>query len=276
MSKLSNQSLSVIECGYQNCHSGHTPGRLVSKDYSVAFILEGKGTYSVNGAVYNLNAGEGFLLYPNIPHVYAADTGEPWKYIYATFTGIDAPTLVHNAGLDENNGVFRFPANEEFLHNLKCMHAAGKDYLSKGYDILGYFMLVMSSIVKQHSISTQIDMCSDKYVKLARTYIEDHATYNISIKDIADYVKIERSYLYRLFVKHLGISPSKYLSDIRMKRAVDLLEYDALSVGEVAISAGFYDPSHFSRAFRNEFGMSPGKYRKTVLGVRVSSADTDA
>ena len=151
------------------------------------------------------------------------------------------------------------------------MHAAGRDYLSKGYDVLGYFMLVMSNLVRDNSKKKQSSLSSGKYVKLACSYIEDHMTYDISIKDVADYVKIDRSHLYRLFIKYLGISPSKYLADIRMKRALDLMEYDMLSINEIALSAGFYDSAHFSRVFFAKFGMSPGKYKKLKEGLIMSN-----
>ena len=118
MDKLSNQSLSVIECGLQICHSGHSSGRLVYQDYSAHFILEGKGTYSVNCKTYELSAGQGFLITPDIPNIYVADEKEPWKYIYATFKGIDATTLVHNAGLDDENVTFSFPLTPEVEKHL--------------------------------------------------------------------------------------------------------------------------------------------------------------
>ena len=63
------------------------------------------------------------------------------------------------------------------------------------------------------------------------------------------------------------MSPSKFLTDIRLKKAVALMEYDNLSINEIAVSAGFYDLSHFSRIFHNIFGMSPGAYRKEKFKI---------
>jgi AraC family transcriptional regulator of arabinose operon len=138
--KHAGQSLAITECGIQICHPGHATPHITYPDYSAHFILEGKGTYSVNGKTYELEAGQGFMITPDIPNIYVADEKEPWRYIYATFKGIDAKTLVYNAGLDDENVIFSFPLTDEVIDNLKNMHAAGKDYLSKGYDILGHFL----------------------------------------------------------------------------------------------------------------------------------------
>lgn len=273
MDMPSNRSLCVIECGLQICHSGHSSGRLVYPDYSAHFILEGKGTYSVNGKVYELCAGQGFMITPNIPNIYIADEKEPWKYIYATFKGIDAPALVHSSGLDDENVVFDFPLTQQVISNLKNMHAAGRDYLSKGYDILGYFLLAMSNLVKQNSEKKQCSLTSDRYVRLAMTYMEDRFTGDISVQDAADYVRIDRSHLYRLFKKHLGTSPSEYLMTIRLECAVKLMEYEGLSINEIALSSGFYDLSHFSRMFTSKYGVSPGKYQKMLTAKNSEAAE---
>ena len=262
MEKLSNQSLSIIQCGLQICHSGHSSGQLVYSEYSAHFILEGKGSYAVNGKTYELGVGQGFLITPNNPNVYVADEQEPWKYIYATFKGVDATALVRNAGLDDVNVIFSFPLTCEVINNLKNMHAAGRDYLSKGYDALGYFLLVMSHLVKANSEKTKSSLSLGKYIELACLYIEDHMAYDISIEDVANYVKINRTYLYNLFVKHLGISPSRYLAEVRMKRAIELMEYDTLSIEEIALSSRLNDLSYFSKMFKKKTGMSPGKYQK--------------
>lgn len=261
MEKMSNQSLAVIECGLQICHSGHSSGRLVYNDYSAHFILEGKGTYSVGDCTYELGPGDGFMITPDIPNIYVADAEEPWKYIYASFKGHDAKTLVHNAGLNDDNVIFTFPMEDEVISNLKKMHSASKDRLAKGYDTLGYFLLVMSRLVAKN---TQVvnDVPAEHYISLATSYIGDRFSYDISVNDIADYVGIDRSYLYRLFKIYLDTTPSELLMDARMRRAVSLLEYENLSVSEIAVSSGFYDLSHFSRCFIARYGMSPGKYRK--------------
>lgn len=264
--KLSNRGLAVLGCGYQKCHSGHCCGRRVNTDYSVTFVISGKGTYTVRNKTYEITRGQGFMITPDVPHSYTADTKEPWRYIYASFNGVDAKTIIESAGLSDEELIFSFPTDDGMMSILKAMHESGRTYKAKGYDILGYFLLAMSRLIAAENERKQ-NFSADHYVKLAQAFIEDHFSYNISVEDVADYVGIDRTHLYRLFIKNTGVSPSKFLTDIRLKKAVALMEYDNLSINEIAVSAGFYDLSHFSRIFHNIFGMSPGAYRKEKFKI---------
>lgn len=262
--KLSNQTIAVIECGLQICHSGHSSGKLVYPDYSAHFIIEGKGTYTVNGKTYELEAGQGFMITPNIPNIYIADDKEPWRYIYATFKGPDSQALVRHAGLSDEDVIFSFPLESDMLQALKSMHSAGKDLSAKGYDALGYFLVAMSYLVKDNSKRNPSHISPERYVKTAISYINDHSSHDISVKDIAAFLGLDRTHLYRLFVRETGMSPSKYLTETRLKRAVSLMENPQLSIDEIANSSGFYDLSHFTKVFSAKYGMSPGKYRKLI------------
>ncbi len=266
---LSGRSLSIIECGLQICHSGHSSGKLVSPDYSAHFILEGKGKYIINDRTYELRPGLGFMIIPNIPTLYVADDSEPWRYIYATFKGPDAKSLISSCGLSDYDVIFNFPTDDETVNLIKKLHRVGKDNGAKGYDALGYFLIIMSNLVREYNKSRAQQLSPTHYIRLALSYIDDHLSYNINVRDVADYIGIDRTHLYRLFTEQVGISPSKYIINERLKRAVSLMTYKQLSIDEIAVSAGFYDLSHFTKAFTEKYGTTPGKYRK----IKILSAD---
>ncbi|MBQ8409071.1 MAG: AraC family transcriptional regulator [Clostridia bacterium] len=266
LKKDPNQSLAVVECGIQICHSGHTAPKITYRTYSAHFILEGKGTYSVNGKTYELSPGQGFMITPGTTCIYTADIKEPWKYVYASFCGVDDDALVRNAGLDDENVIFKFPLDDEMIHDIYAMHAAGKKNEAKGYDVTGYFLLCMSRLVKaNHTVSAGNDL-SENYVKKAVYYIEENHSFDITVSDIAFHVGLDRTYLYRLFCKHYGCSPSKYLMNYRLNRAVEMLENCDLSISEIGILVGFHDVSHFYKAFTAKYGMPPKKYRSEHYG----------
>lgn len=257
-----SQSLSVTQCGITVCSPGHHVPLHVYAHYSVTFILEGKGEYKVNGKTYKLSAGQGFLIEPGELNSYTADEKQPWKYIYAVFSGIGDKHLVYYAGLINNDGVFNFDMTEDFLNTLYLMYNSGKNSKARGYDTTSYFLKLMSSLVEKNSENTYPGYLPSHYVNNAVTYIEDNYFRNINVNDVAKYVGIDRSYLYKLFQKNLKISPKKYIFEYRLRKAEQILLSSNASIEEISEMTGFFDESHFCKAFMGKYGETPGKYRR--------------
>lgn len=262
--RLSGQSLAVVQCGIQICDPSHCCGMNIPSCYSITFVLEGKGVYYVEGKEYEVGAGQGFIIIPGVINKFTADEKEPWKYIFAAFNGPDDDTLVHNAGLDETNVVFDFPLDDAMIRDLYAMHEACKSYDALGYDVTGYFLLVMSRIIKQNTRSRATNVYPEYYLKKAVLYIENNYNKNMSISDITNFINIDRTYLFKLFKKHFNKSPSAWLLDYRLKKSVEIMENKELSINEIADLTGFYDVSHFYKAFSDKYGMSPKKFRKQM------------
>ena len=210
---------------------------------------------------YELCAGQGFLITPNTSCVYIADEVEPWKYVYASFRGADDDTLVHNSGLDESNVIFDFPLDEDMVHDIYAMHRAGKKNEARGYDVTGYFLLVMSRLVKAARGSVA-EKQGEYYLRRAKKFIEDNYNESISIPDVARHVRLDRTYLYRLFKKAEGSSPSEYLLGVRLKASAKMLESGDVSIREIATTAGFCNLSYFYKRFTEKYGISPKQYRE--------------
>ena len=79
---------------------------------------------------------------------------------------------------------------------------------------------------------------------------------------IANFLNIERTYLYRLFKDITGTSPQEYLLDYRIRRACSLLKDTKLPVSDIARSVGYDDSLYFSRLFKQKKGRTPTQYRK--------------
>jgi transcriptional regulator GlxA family with amidase domain len=84
----------------------------------------------------------------------------------------------------------------------------------------------------------------------------------ISLTALAAIVNLSPSRMARLFKQHTGRSPARYLHQLRLVRARALLEGTYLSVKEVMARVGLNDPSHFSRDFRREHGLTPSHLRQ--------------
>ena len=261
LKNLPDRGLTITQCGYQRCKSGHSCMSVLSSDYSVTFVIGGKGVYSVGGAEHEICAGQGFVIRPSEKVGYRADVDDPWNYIYVIIKGFDAQILLKNAGICGERVTFDFELDAEMRDLLFRMQEAGKSYGAKGYDVLGYFYLIMSRLVVAEGERRRYSDDPEEYIRKAVEYISEHYQYHITLENIAGFVNIDRTYLHRLFVKHFGASPMRYLTSFRLKKAVELMERPNVTLSEAAMLSGFYDFSHFSRVFCAEYGMPPGKYR---------------
>ena len=99
------------------------------------------------------------------------------------------------------------------------------------------------------------------YIQEAIDFINSNYMNSITVNDIAEHVNLSRSYLYKMFMKNLKVSPQKYLINLRMYKATLLLKGTRIPIGEVASKVGYSDSLLFSKTFSKYFSMSPLNYR---------------
>jgi PAS domain S-box-containing protein len=93
-------------------------------------------------------------------------------------------------------------------------------------------------------------------------FILAHFGERITVAEIARRAHLSVSQLQREFQRLFGMTPSDYVLRVRLLAARRRLEQTRGSVGEIALACGFYDQSHFTRAFRTATGLRPLEYRK--------------
>jgi len=101
-------------------------------------------------------------------------------------------------------------------------------------------------------------------------YLHAHALERINLGQIATGVGVHPSRLAHEFRRYLGTTPGEYARRVRLMWAAERLRENDFGIAEIAIRAGFCDQSHFSRAFRRQFGVAPAAWRQ----VRVREGST--
>ncbi len=101
----------------------------------------------------------------------------------------------------------------------------------------------------------------------ARAMLNDRRTEVLPITSIADELGIHPVYFARKFRQHFRCSPAEYRMRCRLQCAMDLLCRSDQSLLNIALNAGFFDQSHFTTAFRRQFGHAPGVYRSKLEGA---------
>jgi len=93
------------------------------------------------------------------------------------------------------------------------------------------------------------------------TYVSDHLD-TVSLQSLAEYFHYSPSYLSRLFKQVTGKTFARLVHDQKLERATELLQNTTISVNTIAETLGYYDQSHFTHVFKDEFGVSPQEYRR--------------
>lgn len=95
-------------------------------------------------------------------------------------------------------------------------------------------------------------------IKLMESHLEDP----MRLTDISRCVGLSCRQMERLFERHLSSSPRQYYLDLRLDRAMQLVDLMDMPIADIAIACGFESPSHFSKAFRVKFGRLPSHIRR--------------
>lgn len=257
------KDLFLCFCGEADCKPLHHYGPAVKPSYVIHYITKGKGTYTVNGHSYELCAGQGFIIYPNILTEYEADESDPWSYFWIGFDGSKADSYLKTAGFSHNNLIFTSSEGgllKEYVNDMLEHNNISPSNELRLQGLLYMFLSVISS----NAAPSPADNLGNTgiYVSKAIEYIQNNYYNDIHVSDIASYVSLNRSYLTTIFTSALGQSPQQYLTTFRITRAAELLRLTNLSIGDTARSCGYTDIFTFSKAFKKLKGVNPSKFRK--------------
>lgn len=224
--------------------------------YSIHYIISGRGYVECRGKTFALSAGDTFMVFPEEEILYYPEESDPWEYRWIDFKGADAKALVGRTAFSKSCPVVRNKKETEalfFIYEEGIYGELAKErYAAKVYLLLTYFLRT----------EKKPDGKPNYYEEAAELIRNGYWKQELTVEQVADSLNVERSYLYRLFMEHCGISPQQYITEVRMERACELLHATELSVQAVACSVGYKDALYFSRVFRKRKGITPSQFRK--------------
>ena len=117
------------------------------------------------------------------------------------------------------------------------------------------------------------DRCSarPKWLGLLLDYLDDTLEQEWSLRNMAAEIGVHPVYLCRTFSEHFDCTLGEYIRKQRVLRARQLLAIGDRPLAEIASESGFADQSHFTRAFKQQFGITPGKWRRHSWPTRCTT-----
>ncbi len=252
-------SVEIHHCGSEACIPGHSYGPAVRHHYLIHYIVSGKGIFKIDNKLYHLSAGQAFLIPPEKSVSYQSDEVDPWIYSWIGFSGDGCKKLLKNIGLSLETPVCESTSPKQTGFYMDLIQTSSRLKDGKEYAMMGNFLLFLSTLDYQKQEEQKETL--NNYASKATDYIARNYAYDISVDDIAHFVNISRSHLFRIFKEQLGVSIQQYLMNIRISTAADMLSTTDYSIQEICFSSGFKDCNYFSKVFMKQKGLSPTQYR---------------
>lgn len=144
-----------------------------------------------------------------------------------------------------------------FQRTIKAFYAKSEGYVLKcKCELYNILHLLVKEYFTGYQPSQKHEMILPAVEMIHSRFLSDAP----SVAELALKCGITPEYFRKLFKSFYGVSPLKYINDLKISHAKALLESKMYSVAEVALQSGFSDATHFSREFKKATGLSPSKY----------------
>ncbi len=251
-------------------------------DFSeLVIILGGSATHVVNGEEYPLQKGDVFIINDNTVHGYKHTNhfricnimfqpsfffpnqndlkGLPgfhalfvWEPVLTSQKGLQESLSLSEKDFDEINQIM------VQLHQEYATHSSG--YKTMITSLFLQMVTKLSRLYETPSNEEETDILS---LANPAAYIEQHFQEDVSIEKLSEMANMSTRHFRRIFHGIYGISPLKYINNLRIQHASNLLVSTDLSITEIAIHCGFSDANYFSTKFKEATGKSPVVFRKS-------------
>ncbi len=227
--------------------------------YILIYCTDGKGIIEADGQNYPLGRSCAFCIPAGAKHRYYADGKDPWSILWVHFKG-------------EN--IKYFPLEEKRLIHMHSRHSDNRvmvlfnllfRVLEKNYTLGNFIYIsqVLQLILSEIYFREKIDESTmqDRHVTMVIRFMYQNLGKNLSLQQIADEVKLSKSYLNTVFKSQTGRAPVEFFIHLKMKEACKLLKSTDLYIYEVSARLGYEDQYYFSRIFKKVVGMPPREYK---------------
>ena len=260
-SALPLQTLRGIGMHHITSHDYHWDNRVRKNSYVLLqYTISGKGSFQTPDHTYPQQTGDLFLVQvPGDSQYSLPDDSEYWDVLYLEFSSECLPLLYH---IHLSCGpAFHLEASSTLPKQMKQLYAdAISNQLASVFDnskAAYAFLLDLADYALENPA------LSSPRVTLAKNYLDaNYYNTDLNLDEVADAVGLSKYHLCREFNHLYGISPGRYLANLRLRKSCALLLQNRQhTIAEIASMVGFSNDNYFCKVFRKAFGTTPTQYR---------------
>ena len=222
--------------------------------------------------LYYVESGEGIIKYNNVKiilkpgNVYLIPAGLKYSY----WCESHLKKLFFHINVFKPNGYDIFINSDKcFSHKINIDKIAELSKLYRGIDIVD-MLAIKEELYRRVSLLVPMlrteQISNTRYsgiIQKAIDYIQLNLSNTITITEVAKKIYTSENTLRKKFKEETGISMGKYIDDLLFFTAERLLQKSEWSIGQISENLGFCDQFYFSRRFKDRYGITPSKYRKS-------------
>ncbi len=229
-------------------------------------------TYVDQGSLHSVADGQDLLLKqgdiviyaPNQWHMQYADVDVAPRYVTLTFdlTGDGLEPLMNRKFTASRQAVSLL---RQMLREHEQLDEFSNDMIIAQLNTLLLELLREAAAPSNAKLQTSNAIHSEnEIIRKAQQYISSHIREKLSVPLVARQVDVSPSYLTALFHKNLQISPGEYIRRIKLQESKQMIRENDLNFTEIAAALQYSTVHHFSRQFKEKFGITPTEYAKSV------------
>lgn len=244
--------------------SGHRFDKHSHDEFVLSANLRGIEQVWLDGRTFEAGAGDLTLYNPGQIQGGGAADGQPWRFV---------SLYLPETALAEALGLPRVAFDRPLLHHPQLaleLTAAVEQVLDadpflgeRGEERLTLLLGALAQAAGTHL--PRATALGRRPVERLQELLAAHLAEPLQLDAMAVQLQVSKFHLLRAFKQHTGMSPRQWAMQLRTRRALALLR-EGLTVGDAAHALGFADQSHLTRHFRAAYGVSPGRYRRTLRG----------
>ncbi len=229
----------------------------------LTYVDQGQLHSVTDGQDILLQAGDIAIFGPNQWHMHYADMGVAPRYVTVSFdlVGGDITPLLNR----------KFTASQQAIGLIQQMlrEQSHMDVHSTGMIIAQLTALVLLLLrqadtpVPKPKASNAVHS-ENEIIRRSQQYIGSHIRQKLSVPGVAQHAGVSPSYLTALFHKHLQISPGEYIRRIKLQESKQMIRENSMNFTEIAKALQYSTVHHFSRQFKEKFGLTPTEYARSV------------
>ena len=263
---VSTEYIHLNSCGcqhlFKDIRAFRPNGR---RDYHILYITEGICYLTLSEEEIAVPAGSAIFFFPGEKQDYRFSAAVKSTSLYLHFSGELPKELFGEIERGERRVFFvgKSETLEELWRKLEKEYTLALPY---SHEVSrGYLLSILSLLLRRIALSSDETSAAstEKILRVCR-HMQNTLADDLPISVFAKLCHLSESRFTHLFREIIGKSPISYLTEARIQRAKELLEYSSLPIAEVGAAVGYSNPYYFSRIFKRHTALSPSEYRKKV------------